>query len=148
MDNKIQTEPKAINIKKPKSRNQTLYIILTIVIVAVFCVLKMFAFGWYTIMLFLPMVAYLVFYINYGNMIAKKPVKAIDDYLYFWLVSVFLLLFALFFVDAGDHGPTVKILKFIPDNISIILSLTSAFFSVFFMVIFVTSNKKQQKGLN
>jgi|GEM_PF-1881157 len=148
MDNKIQTEAKTINIKKPKSRNQTLYIILTIAIVAVFCVLKMFTFGWNTMMLFLPMVAYLVFYINYGNMIAKKPVKTTDDYLHFWLVGVFLLLFALFFVDAGDHGPKIKILEFVPDNISMILSLTSVFFSVFFMVISVTSNKKQQKGLN
>ncbi len=153
MDNNSQ--PQVQNIQQPANTeqppvpkteipNQTLYNFITAAISVIFCVLKfILTIGWFTIMFFPAIIAYLVFYIKYGNMIANKVTKDKNDYIHFWLVSIFLLLFALFFTDFGDYGPPTQILKFIPYNITLPISLISAFFSIFFMVLSKIKNRKR-----
>ena len=130
-----------------KTKNKALYLTLVVVFSILFCVCKILNFGWLSIMAFFPIILYLIFYIIYGNIFANLKNKTKNDYLFFWLISFFFLLSGLLFADFGDYGPPSQIIKFIPYNISLNMSLFSALTTITLMIVSII-DKKRQKNFN
>ena len=128
-----------------KTKNKALYLTLTVVFSILFCVCKLHNLGWLSIIAFFPIILYLIFYIIYGSIFANLKNKTKNDYLFFWLISFFFLLSGLLFVDSGDSGPPSQIIKFIPSNVSLIISLFSALVATILMIVSLII-KKQQKN--
>ena len=129
-----------------KTKNKALYLTLTITFGVLFCVFKIFNLGWLSIIAFFPIILYLIFYIIYGSKFANLKNKTKNDYLFFWLISFFFLLSGLLFADFGDYGPPSQIIKFIPYNISLNMSLFSALTTITLMIVSIIVKKRQKNS--
>ena len=126
--------------------NKALYLTLTIIFGVLFCIFKIFNLGWLSIIAFFPIILYLIFYIIYGSIFANLKNKTKNDYLFFWLISFFFLLSGLLFADFGDYGPPSQIIKFIPYNISLNMSLFSALTTITLMIVSIIVKKRQKNS--
>ena len=129
-----------------KIKNKALYTTFTIFFSIIFCIFKLFNFGLLSIMAFNPIIVYIILYTIYGCTFAKTENKTKNNYCFFWLISFFFLLSGLLFADFGDYGPTSQIIKCIPYNISLNLSLFSALATIVLMIISVVLKKRQKQS--
>ena len=104
---------------------RSFYFVATALFALAYFIFKFFTMGWLTIIFGLGFIALGVVYCVYGTKFARKVNKAAVDYVLYWLISVFLVLFALFFIDFGDVSVDVwhaQIIKIIPHTASTIIS--------------------------
>lgn len=139
----LQNTPQ-LPAQKIGDSNKTLCVTLTILFSILFCIFKLFSFGWLTIMALIPIITYLNFYIIYGNTFAKTKNKTKSDYVFFGLISFFFLSSGLFFSDSGDYGPPSQLIKSIPSYISLSLSLFSACITIILLITFAIVRKQRQ----
>ena len=130
--------------KKNKKEEKVVYIIIAVVFGILFCIFKLFSFGWLSLMNFFPLVLYLIFYIIYGVKFAILKNKIKNDFWFFWLISFFFLLSGLLFVDFGDYGPPSQIVKFILYNVSQGISTLSIVTTITLMIISIISRKERK----
>ena len=131
-----------------KSKNG-LFIFLTIIFGFAFCIMKLFSFGWISSIFFIAIVGYLILF-NVSNILnAKIIIKSKYDYLRYMLLIFFS---GLTFCDIGDTGPTLKILKFISDKISMYICQFSVVITVLLcitsIVIYIKKKKQSNITLN
>ena len=101
------------------------YLTATIIFTLAYAVLKLFTGGLATIIFGLGFIALGVIYYTYGNKFAHKANKEVVDYVLYWLISIFLVLFALFFIDGGDVSMDIwhaQIIRAIPYKASALIS--------------------------
>ena len=101
------------------------YYIATVLFAWAYFTFKFFTMGWFTLIFGLGFIALGVIYCVYGSKFARKVNKAVVDYTLYWLISIFLVLFALFFIDGGDVSMDVwhsQIIRVIPYTASALIS--------------------------
>lgn len=129
-----------------KAKHKALYISLTIIFSILFCILKLFSFGWGTL-IFIPVLAfYLACYIGCGSSFANSNFKTKDGYLLFWLASLSFIATALTFSDAADGPKVFTILNFIPVSTLQVLCIISTIINIFLEIMLIKSIKDSNKA--
>lgn len=128
----------------PKTKN-IIYIIVTVAIGALFCLLKIKSIGWITILFVIPILLFFALYIAHNVIFIKKTNKTAINYLLFWIASVFFLLSALTFADVTDLSESY-IIKSIPWQTSMYLCSISVGICIFLMVFHIVYMLKAKQN--
>ena len=137
-----------MNDKKVVKQKNGLLIFLTILSSLAFCIMKLFNFGWLSIIFFIPIFYYLVLF-NISNILnAEITTKKKCDYLRYWLLNFFFLLSGLTFCDLNDAGITSQILQFISADFSKYVCQFSVVITVLLCIISIVIYTKKKKQNN
>ena len=121
-----------------KQSNKNLYITLTIVFSILHLIFKFLTIGWMTLIFGAVFSAVTLVYFVYGLKFACKEKKEIIDHVLYWLISIFWVLFAFFFVDGGDVSMDIarsQIIKAIPYTPSMIISTVCGGIAVVLLIV-------------
>lgn len=121
------------------------YIIFTIFFSFLFLLFKLMTFGWLTIFIFVFIPGYLILYNIASILTACIKNKKKSDHIRYWCLSFSFILSGLTFCDFGDIGPTVKIIRFLPDNILLSICFSSFMICIILSIISIVLYFKKKK---
>lgn len=124
------------------------YICFSIIFSILFLFLKLLTLGWYTILFIACIPLYLILYNIAAILTACIKSKTKADHIRFWILSFSFILSGLTFCDFGDTGPTVKIIRFLPDIVLVIICLCSIITCVVLSIISIVFYSKKKKLQN
>ena len=121
------------------------YICITVFFNMLFILFKLMTFGWLTIFIFFFIPVYLCLYNVSSILTACIKNKTKGDKIRFWCLNFSFILSGLTFCDFGDVGPTAKIIKFLPDNILLIICFSSFVVCTILSIILIIIYCKKSK---